>query len=102
MQEKKPKRLQNTQIFESFINSLNHGSRMIHLGDYTETNHSLKLFSESIHCTACLWLLEKVLSRIPGVLRFDFDLNHRSLSLVYNSSQVKLVHLLKEMERCGY
>lgn len=102
MQEKRPKRLQDTQIFERFLSSLDQGSRIIHLGEYSETNHSLQLFSESIHCTACLWLLEKVLSGVPGVLRFDLDLNHRSLNLVYNPSEVKLAHLLKEMERCGY
>lgn len=35
-------------------------------------------------------------------MRFDFDINHRSLNLVCNPSKVKLVHLLKKTERCGY
>lgn len=57
---------------------------------------------EGLHCGACVWLVEKVCQKVPGVLEARVDLGRQQLSLVYTAEALKLSTLAKRLDRFGY
>ncbi len=62
----------------------------------------ISLLVEGIHCAACVWLIERTLEPIPGVLSARVNLSGRRLHLRWNSRQVKLSELIQQLSRIGY
>lgn len=68
------------------------------IGDEREIN----LLVEGIHCAACVWLIERTLSPIPGVVSAQVNLSGKRLRLRWKPEQVLLSVLIQRMAQVGY
>ncbi len=74
------------------------GEFVSELGDERE----IHLLIEGIHCAACVWLIERSLSQIPGVLSGNVNLSGKRLHLRWDNSRVKLSTILEQLAAIGY
>ncbi len=58
--------------------------------------------SENIHCSACAWLIERVVGDVNGVKSVQVDFVSGNLDISYDPKAVSLSHILKESMRLGY
>ena len=77
------------EVQEEFIHDLGQ-SREIHL------------LVEGIHCAACVWLIEKTMGQIPGVLSAQVNLSGKRLLLRWDNDQVKLSRIIQRLGEIGY
>jgi Cu2+-exporting ATPase len=61
-----------------------------------------ELAVDGIHCSACTWLLETDLARLPGVDRVDVNLAERRASIRWNAAQLPLSALMARIRALGY
>ncbi|ABK44860.1 heavy metal translocating P-type ATPase [Magnetococcus marinus MC-1] len=80
----------NVEYQKRYVHELEDGSQEIHL------------LLEGIHCAACVWLNEKVLSNLPGVIeaRVNFS-THRAL-LRWRRDVLPLSEVIEAVRRIGY
>jgi len=78
------------EVQQEFVQNLADGSREAHL------------MVEGIHCAACVWLIEKALAGMRGVIRAEVNLVHHRLQLRWQPDQVTLPDILKRMAALGY
>ncbi len=62
----------------------------------------LHLLVEGIHCAACVWLIERTLGRLPGVLNAQVNLTGKRLLLRWDNSQIKLSEIINRLGQIGY
>ncbi|MFA5370801.1 MAG: heavy metal translocating P-type ATPase [Sideroxydans sp.] len=62
----------------------------------------IHLLVEGIHCAACVWLIERGLSRAPGVVSAEVNLSGKRLHLRWDNSKSKLSDLIRALVRIGY
>ena len=60
------------------------------------------LLVEGIHCAACVWLIERGMMRIPGVLTANVNLAGKRLHIRWDDKRVKLSFLIKQLSQIGY
>ncbi len=60
------------------------------------------LVIEGIHCSACVWLNEKVLHQIEGVLEVSINFSSNKAKLVWDEEIVKLSILIEKIRSVGY
>jgi Cu2+-exporting ATPase len=60
------------------------------------------LLIEGIHCAACVWLIERSMMRVPGVLTANVNLAGKRLHLRWDNSKVKLSALIHQLSKIGY
>jgi len=56
----------------------------------------------AIHCSSCVWLLEKLDCLQKGVVSSQVNFIKKTLRITYNSSQVKLSDIVKKIAVIGY
>lgn len=62
----------------------------------------INLLVEGIHCAACVWLIERTLTPIPGVFSAQVNLSGKRLHLRWDQSQVRLSELIQHLSHIGY
>lgn len=62
----------------------------------------IELLLEGVHCSACLWLLEKLPRLVPGVSRATLDMRRATLDVVFNPQTVKLSRIAHTLATLGY
>ena len=62
----------------------------------------IDLLVEGIHCAACVWLIERTLDRIPGVIGASVNLSGRRLHLRWDNSRIQLSSILARLGETGY
>ncbi|PHS25392.1 MAG: copper-translocating P-type ATPase [Methylophaga sp.] len=73
--------------------------------DYVDVKakiRTINLLVEGIHCAACVWLIEKVLSTQGGVVTASVNLTSRRLRLSWNNSEATLSSILQALGSIGY
>ncbi len=60
------------------------------------------LLVEGIHCAACVWLIERSLTPLDGVLAANVNLSGRRLHLRWDNSRIPLSHVLQRLSDIGY
>lgn len=60
------------------------------------------LILENIVCAACVWLNERHLSQLPGVLSVDINYATRRARVRWDSTQLKLSDILRAIQEIGY
>ncbi|GIW99153.1 MAG: copper-translocating P-type ATPase [Pirellulaceae bacterium] len=55
-----------------------------------------------LHCSACAWLIENALRRVPGILAAEVNLRRHTLTVQWESSRTTLSHLACLLDRLGY
>ncbi len=68
------------------------------LGEEREIN----LLVEGIHCAACVWLIERGLATLPGILKAQVNLANKRLLVRWDNSRVKLSVIIKRLGEIGY
>lgn len=63
---------------------------------------AIHLLVEGIHCAACVWLIERGLKKVPGVISAEVNLAGKRLHLKWDNSKTKLSDLIKALVRIGY
>ncbi len=62
----------------------------------------IHLLVEGIHCAACVWLIERSMMRIPGVLTANVNLAGKRLHLRWDNQRVKLSAIIRSLSKIGY
>lgn len=65
-------------------------------------NRDIHLLVEGIHCAACVWLIERGMMRIPGVLAANVNLAGKRLHLRWDNQRVQLSLLIRNLSKIGY
>jgi P-type Cu2+ transporter len=65
-------------------------------------SHELTLAVDGLQCGACVWLIESVLAREPGVLRGRVNMTTRRLTLVWRGGIEQAEILVRRIESLGY
>lgn len=60
------------------------------------------LLVEGIHCAACVWLIERALEPLEGLLQAEVNLAHHRLRIRWDDELVKLSAILKRLASIGY
>ena len=60
------------------------------------------LILEGIVCAACVWLNERHLHQLPGVLAADINFSTRRARVRWDDSRIKLSEILKSIQDIGY
>ncbi|MDZ3836296.1 MAG: heavy metal translocating P-type ATPase metal-binding domain-containing protein [Rhodospirillales bacterium] len=62
----------------------------------------VNLVVEGLHCAACVWLIETVLSRQPGVVSARVNMTTRRLALAWRADETDADALVGTVARLGY
>ena len=62
----------------------------------------VSLIIEGIHCSACVWLNEKALQKMDGILEANINFTNNKASIVWVDSLVKLSQIIEMIRAVGY
>ena len=60
------------------------------------------MYLEGIHCSACVWLVEKLPRVATGVVESRLDMRRALLRVVWEDSKVSLSHIARTLDSLGY
>ena len=63
---------------------------------------TITLISDTIHCAACIWLIEKSLSAIDGIVWVRANLTDKRIRISWNDEKVKLSRIMQKLADLGY
>jgi len=63
---------------------------------------SIDLIIEGIHCSACVWLNEKVLSKLDGVVEANINFTNNKARVVWDNEVVALSKIIDTIRNIGY
>jgi len=69
------------------------------LGDGT---CEINLIIEGIHCSACVWLNEKVLHRLDGIIEADINFTTHKAKIIYDPDVLSLSKIFETIASIGY
>ena len=64
--------------------------------------YEIHLIIEGIHCSACVWLNEKVLHKTDGVIEASINYTNNKAKVVWDPEEVKLSHIIETIRSIGY
>jgi len=64
--------------------------------------HEVSLVIEGIHCSACVWLNEKALQKMDGVIEASINFTNNKATVVWVDSLVKLSEIIDMIRAIGY
>ncbi|MEQ9187533.1 MAG: heavy metal translocating P-type ATPase metal-binding domain-containing protein [Cryomorphaceae bacterium] len=71
--------------------------------DFREgNNNKVTFYLPTVHCSACIWLLEKLDSFNPGVTRSEVNFLRKELTVHFNAERLSLKELVMLLEDLGY
>ncbi|MDP3266127.1 MAG: heavy metal translocating P-type ATPase [Sulfuricurvum sp.] len=74
--------------------------RFVTLGE--ENTAQISLIIEGIHCAACVWLNEKALHKMPGVIEAHINYTNNKARLVWDVTILKLSSIIEMIRSIGY
>lgn len=67
-----------------------------------ENFYQVSLIIEGIHCAACVWLNEKALHKMAGVIEAHINYTNNKAHIVWDSNLVKLSEIIEMIRAIGY
>lgn len=64
--------------------------------------HEINLIIEGIHCSACVWLNEKVLHKLEGVMEASINFTNNKARIIWDPEEVKLSRIIETIRSIGY
>jgi Cu+-exporting ATPase len=64
--------------------------------------HKIPLIIEGIHCSACIWLNEKILNRTDGIIEANINYTNHKATITYDSTKIKLSQIIEKIRLIGY
>ncbi len=96
-----PPRSLNTAVeaqFKGYDSDAVQSEYMDDLGDH----RALDLLVEGIHCAACVWLIERSLSRSAGIVKAEVNLTARRLHIEWDNREIALSQIMQTLANIGY
>jgi Cu+-exporting ATPase len=62
----------------------------------------ISLIIEGIHCSACVWLNEKILHKTDGILEADINYTNHKAKVTWDSDVIKLSEIIRKIQSIGY
>lgn len=62
----------------------------------------ISLIIEGIHCAACVWLNEKILTRAEGVIEANINFTNNKARIVWDENKIKLSQIIDKIRAIGY
>lgn len=62
----------------------------------------LALILERIHCIACVWLNEKILEKIKGIIKVNINYTNNKATLLYDPKIIKISEIIQAIRSIGY
>jgi Cu+-exporting ATPase len=73
---------------------------------YIKTNEDglfeINLIIEGIHCSACVWLNEKVLHKTDGIIEASINYTNNKAKVIWDPQEVKLSKIIETIRSIGY
>jgi len=73
---------------------------------YIKTNsdglNEINLIIEGIHCSACVWLNEKVLHQTDGIIEATINYSNNKAKVVWDEEEIKLSQIIEKIRSIGY
>lgn len=63
---------------------------------------TITLISDTIHCAACVWLIERALSAMDGVVWVRVNLTDKRISICWEDEKINLSSIMKTLADLGY
>ena len=73
-----------------------------HIETLPDGTHTLALALDGLQCGACVWLIEQVLAREPGLLQGRVNMTTRRLRLVWRGDAAEADRFVAAVEQLGY
>jgi Cu+-exporting ATPase len=64
--------------------------------------YKISLIIEGIHCSACIWLNEKVLNKDDGIIEANINYTNHKATITYDSTKLKLSDIIQKIRSIGY
>ncbi|MGL1933570.1 MAG: heavy metal translocating P-type ATPase metal-binding domain-containing protein [Fibrobacterales bacterium] len=87
---------------QSLLNTLNNSQDVSAIGIWKGAHHTISLYSNEIHCSACGWLLETVLKKEFVGIAVYVDFFRGVMELTYDSNLYSLQGVLQYCHTFGY
>ena len=88
------------------------GSQAADIYDYDEVQaefvkelgrqRSITLMSDSIHCAACIWLIEHSLAKLDGILYANVNFTNKQIKIRWDNDKIKLSQIIGHLNQIGY
>lgn len=63
---------------------------------------SLSLVLEGIHCSACTWLIEKILTKQDGIFEASINYSNNKIQITFDITQIKPSQIIALIQQIGY
>ena len=73
-----------------------------HCREVNDVLRNSEFYLEGIHCSACVWLLEKLPAVIPGLVESRLNYGKRLLQITWDSRRARLSQIAGMLDRFGY
>ncbi len=64
--------------------------------------YEINLIIEGIHCSACVWLNEKVLHKTDGIIEATINYTNNKAKVVWDPEEIKLSQIIETIRSIGY
>ena len=64
--------------------------------------YEINLIIEGIHCSACVWLNEKVLHKTNGVIEATINYTNNKAKVIWDSEEIQLSKIIETIRSIGY
>ncbi len=64
--------------------------------------YEINLIIEGIHCSACVWLNEKVLHQTEGIVEASINYTNNKAKIVWDPDTIKLSQIIEKIRSIGY
>ena len=68
----------------------------------SDSFHEVSLIIEGIHCSACVWLNEKALHKMDGVIEANINFTNNKASIIWADNILKLSQIIDMIRAIGY
>ncbi|MCH9813655.1 MAG: cadmium-translocating P-type ATPase [Epsilonproteobacteria bacterium] len=62
----------------------------------------INLIIEGIHCSACVWLNEKILHKTDGIIEADINYTNHKAKVLWDPTLIKLSEIIQKVQSIGY
>ena len=69
---------------------------------HDDGRHEIHLIIEGIHCSACIWLNEKVLHKTEGILEASINYTTNKAKVIWDPEAIKLSNIIQTIRSIGY
>jgi len=70
--------------------------------DNADGSKQIHLIIEGIHCSACVWLNEKVIRKQEGIIEASINYSNNKAKVVWESDEIKLSQIIEAIRSIGY